>query len=100
MTHHICLHRPCPVLAKYGGSLCNNVVGEMQACIMLLIAHMEGIENSWLTSATWDDFTQVSRPYKWYCAVYWVITTVSVEYVGRQHETNACTYVRLSTTAY
>lgn len=48
-----------------------------QACIMLLIATLVGLENSFLTSVDWEDFTQVSEPYRWYTAVYWVITTVS-----------------------
>jgi hypothetical protein len=54
---------------------CNTLL-TLQACIMVLIANLEGLENSWLTSATWEDFTSVSQPYQWYCAVYWVITTV------------------------
>lgn len=48
----------------------------MQACIMVLIAYLNGFEDSWLASLTWEDFTAVSAPYQWYCAVYWVITTV------------------------
>ena len=46
-----------------------------QACIMLLIAALEGQENSWLTSLTWMDFVNATQPQQWYCAVYWVITT-------------------------
>jgi hypothetical protein len=49
----------------------------LQACIMLLIAHLEGVENSWLSSVSWEDFTTVGPAYQWYAAVYWVITTVS-----------------------
>jgi len=49
----------------------------LQACIMLLIATLAGLDNSFLTSVDWEDFTQVSEPYRWYTAVYWVITTVS-----------------------
>lgn len=49
----------------------------VQACILILIANLEGVENSWLTSVSWDDFTKVDKPYQWYCSVYWVITTVS-----------------------
>lgn len=48
-----------------------------QACIMLFIAHIEGLENSWMVSLDWKDFVTAPQPQQWYCAVYWVITTVS-----------------------
>lgn len=47
-----------------------------QACIMLMIAYIEGLNNSWLTNLTWKAFVYATHPQQWYCAVYWIITTV------------------------
>jgi hypothetical protein len=47
-----------------------------QACIMLLIAHLEGVNNSWLDVLKWNNFTVAPATQQWYCGVYWVITTV------------------------
>lgn len=52
------------------------------ACIMLMIANLEGAENSWLMSLTWKDFVTAAAPQQWYCAVYWVITTVNMGGMG------------------
>ena len=44
---------------------------------MLFIAHLEGVDNSWLTSLTWKDFANdATKAQQWYCGIYWVITTV------------------------
>lgn len=49
----------------------------VQSCIMLMIASLEGKENSWMTSLTFRDFTQGTSVEQWYYAIYWMITTVS-----------------------
>jgi hypothetical protein len=41
-------------------------------------AYLNGYENSFLTAVTWDDFTAATEPIQWYCAMYYVITTVSL----------------------
>lgn len=43
---------------------------------MLMIAYIEGLDNSWLTNLTWKAFVYATHPQQWYCAVYWIITTV------------------------
>lgn len=43
---------------------------------MLMIAYIEGLNNSWLTNLTWKAFVYATHPQQWYCAVYWIITTV------------------------
>lgn len=48
---------------------------------MLLIAYMEGLDQSWMTSVSWTDFTTASEGLQWYAAVYWVITTVGAGHI-------------------
>ncbi len=62
---------------------CLAIVLNLEACIMLLIAYLEGVDNSWLTSVSWEDFTAVTEAEQWYAAVYWVITTVRATVVMR-----------------
>lgn len=42
------------------------------ACIMVLLAYMHGLEDSWMTSADWANLPESSRPYQWFTSVYWV----------------------------
>ncbi|KAG2438741.1 hypothetical protein HXX76_005286 [Chlamydomonas incerta] len=52
------------------------------ACIMILLAYMHGLEDSWMTSASWEDLTTASRAYQWYSSVYWIITTATTTGYG------------------
>lgn len=49
---------------------------------MLMIAYIEGLNNSWLTNLTWKAFVYATHPQQWYCAVYWIITTVREGVLG------------------
>uniref|UniRef100_A0A7R9Z6P8 Cyclic nucleotide-binding domain-containing protein n=1 Tax=Chlamydomonas euryale TaxID=1486919 RepID=A0A7R9Z6P8_9CHLO len=56
------------------------VVINFEACIMLFIAHIEGLENSWMAAfqiadGGWINLPTATQPQQWYTAVYWVITT-------------------------
>ncbi|GAX80758.1 hypothetical protein CEUSTIGMA_g8193.t1 [Chlamydomonas eustigma] len=47
----------------------------LETCIMLLIAYLEGVGHSWLDALKWNDFTVAPPAEQWYCGVYWIITT-------------------------
>ncbi len=55
----------------------------LQACIMLLIANLEGVHNSWLSVLQWHNFAVSSNSEQWYCGIYWVITTVRMKKGGQ-----------------
>ncbi|PNW75568.1 hypothetical protein CHLRE_12g531950v5 [Chlamydomonas reinhardtii] len=52
------------------------------ACIMVLLAYMHGLEDSWMTSADWANLPESSRPYQWFTSVYWIITTATTTGFG------------------
>jgi len=58
------------------------VIINFMACIMILIANLEGTEESWLISLTWIDAANAPAPSQWYCAVYWIITTCTTTGYG------------------
>ncbi|KAF5836837.1 hypothetical protein DUNSADRAFT_5328 [Dunaliella salina] len=70
-----------------------SVLINLEACIMLLIATLVGLENSFLTSVEWEDFTEVPEPYRWYTAIYWVITTSTTTGYGDFTPRNAAEQV-------
>ncbi|GLC55435.1 hypothetical protein PLESTB_000986900 [Pleodorina starrii] len=52
------------------------------ACVLVLLAYMHGLDNSWMTAISWTDVPDSSRFYQWYCAVYWVVTTTTTTGFG------------------
>ncbi|EFJ39425.1 hypothetical protein VOLCADRAFT_100992 [Volvox carteri f. nagariensis] len=52
------------------------------ACVLVLLAYMHGLENSWMTAVSWADVADSSNFYQWYCAVYWVVTTTTTTGFG------------------
>jgi hypothetical protein len=50
-----------------------SVLVNFVACILILLAYMHGLEDSWMSSpSAWEDLPNASRAYQWYSAVYWV----------------------------
>mmetsp|Transcript_5716 Transcript_5716/g.10891 ORF Transcript_5716/g.10891 Transcript_5716/m.10891 type:complete len:1840 (-) Transcript_5716:319-5838(-) len=52
------------------------------ACILLLTANLEGNTQSWMVSVSWVKLPKESSVYKWYCAIYWMIVTMTTTGFG------------------
>ncbi|KAG2453393.1 hypothetical protein HYH02_001617 [Chlamydomonas schloesseri] len=60
-----------------------SVLVNFVACILILLAYMHGLEESWMSSPSdWEDLPNASRAYQWYSAIYWVITTATTTGYG------------------
>jgi len=58
------------------------VVYNLEACLLILVAYWEGLENSWMASPFWIDMPAASAPEQWYGAVYFVVTTATTNGYG------------------
>ncbi|KAG2496651.1 hypothetical protein HYH03_005471 [Edaphochlamys debaryana] len=52
------------------------------ACLLVLMAYIHDPEDSWMTAVEWVDLPNSAKPYQWFCAVYWIITTTTTTGFG------------------
>ncbi|KAG2496658.1 hypothetical protein HYH03_005478 [Edaphochlamys debaryana] len=52
------------------------------ACVLILIAYLYDPLNSWMTAVTWVDLPYEPKPYQWFCAIYWILTTTTTTGFG------------------
>ncbi|KAL6757978.1 hypothetical protein V8C86DRAFT_2609146 [Haematococcus lacustris] len=50
-------------------------VVNLEACLLVLVAEFNGVENSWMMSYNWVNIADSSEPYQWYSAVYAAIAS-------------------------
>ncbi|KXZ51272.1 hypothetical protein GPECTOR_13g759 [Gonium pectorale] len=58
------------------------VLMNLLACVLVLLAYLHGLDQSWMTAVSWTDLSEASKPYQWYCALYWIITTTTTTGFG------------------
>lgn len=56
------------------------VLVNLYACLLLLLAHYQQLsgKTSWMSSVSWQDVAAADGTVRWYNAVYYTITVVSV----------------------